>query len=81
VTRDEIREVVVRVLDRIAPEAAGAPLRPDVPFRDQLDLDSMDTLNFAIGLHEQLGVDVPERDYGKLTTLDATVGYLEGRLK
>ena len=36
----------------------------------------VDFLNFAIGLSEELGVDVPEADYSKLYTLDGCVDYL-----
>jgi acyl carrier protein len=82
-TRDEIRATVRRVLGEIAPEADVAALKPDVPFRDQLDLDSMDLLNAVVALHAELGVDIPEADYSKLATLDACVAYLtpkcEGR--
>jgi acyl carrier protein len=73
---DEIRETVLRVLGEIAPEADPATLKPDVGFRDQLDIDSMDFLNFAIALHQELGVDIPEADYGNLDTLDHCVEYL-----
>ena len=74
-----VRATVLGVLGDIAPEADLASLRPDVPFREQLDLDSMDLLNFVVGVHAALGVDIPEADYGKLATLDACVAYLEGR--
>jgi acyl carrier protein len=76
---DELRAVVLRVLGDIAPEADLASLRPDVAFREQLDLDSMDILNFVVGLHGALGVDIPEADYPKLATLDACVEYLASR--
>jgi len=79
VTRDEIRATVLHVLGEIAPEADLASLNADVPFRDQLDLDSMDLLNVVVGLHEALGVDIPEADYPKLATLEACVGYLASR--
>jgi acyl carrier protein len=83
VTRDEVRATVLRVLREVAPEADPAVLRADVSLRDQLDVDSMDLLNFVIGLHAALGVDIPEADYPKLGTLDACVDYLaraqEGR--
>ena len=77
-TRDEIRATVLRALGEIAPEADLATLEPDVPFRDQLDLDSMDFLNFVIALHAALDVDIPEADYPKLATLDGCVDYLAG---
>jgi acyl carrier protein len=77
VTRDELRATVLRVLGDIAPEADLAALHPDIGFRDQLDLDSMDVLNFVVGLHTALGVDIPETDYPQLATLDACVDYLD----
>jgi acyl carrier protein len=79
-TRDEIRATVLRVIGDIAPEADLAALAPDVALREQLDLDSMDLLNVVVGLHGALGVDVPERDYGRLSTLDGCVDYLSARL-
>ena len=75
-TRDEIRATVRRVLGEIAPEADLARLKLDVSFRDQLDLDSMDFLNFAIGLHQALGVEIPESDYPKLGTLGGCIEHL-----
>ena len=77
-TRDEIRAIVLRTLGEIAPEADLSTLEPDVSFRDQLDVDSMDLLNFVIALHAVLHVDIPEVDYPKLATLDGCVDYLTG---
>ena len=68
--------MALRALGEIAPEADLASLKPDVSFRDQLDIDSMDFLNFVIALHEALQVDIPEADYPKLDTLDGCVGYV-----
>jgi acyl carrier protein len=79
-TETEIRETVLRVLGEIAPEMDPAALRPDVSFRDQLDVDSMDFLNFAVALAEELGVEIPEADYGKVQTLDRLVEYLARRV-
>lgn len=75
-TKDEIRGSVLRVLGQIAPEGNLSTLKPNLRLRDQLDLDSMDVLNFVIGLHKELGVDIPEADYSKLATLDSCVEYL-----
>jgi acyl carrier protein len=43
---------------------------------EQLDIDSMDFLNLIVALHERTGIEIPERDYPKLSTLDAAVAYL-----
>jgi acyl carrier protein len=79
-TRDEIRSTVLTVLSRIVPEADPATIQPAMRLRDQLDLDSMDVLNLAIGLHEALGVDIPEVEYPRLGTLESATEYLEGKL-
>ncbi|MBI3106566.1 MAG: acyl carrier protein [Candidatus Rokubacteria bacterium] len=79
-TAEEIRAEVLSVLGKIAPEADPASLRADVGFREQLDVDSMDLLNFVVALHERLGVDIPETDYARLSTLDRCVEYLAARV-
>ena len=77
---DSIRAAVFKTLGRIAPEVDAQTLVADRPLRDQVDLDSMDWLNFLIGLHEALEVDIPESDYRKLYTLNDLFGYLRERL-
>ncbi len=78
-TRDEIRETVLRVLGQIAPEADLSQIKPNLRIRDQLDIDSMDLLNFVIGLHKELNVEIPEADYPRLATLDGCIDYLAVR--
>ena len=76
----ELRAVVIATLKTIAPEVEEGDLRPDRPLRNQVDLDSMDWLNFLIGLHEKLKVDIPEADYAKLVTLGDVLDYLKKKL-
>lgn len=76
-TADGIRAKVLEMLGNVAPEADPAELQPDISLRDQLDVDSMDLLNFIISLHKEFGVEIPERDYGKLTTIDECVAYVK----
>ena len=78
-TNEEIRAIVIETLKVIAPEIEEGDLRPDRLLRDQVDLDSMDWLNFLVGLHQKLRVDIPEADYRKLTTLNAVIGYLAAK--
>ncbi len=75
----KLRQAVFDTLRRIAPEVAPQGLEPGTPLRDQVDLDSMDWLNFLLGLHAKLGVDIPEADYAKLVTLDDLLAYLKSR--
>ena len=78
-TKDEIKNRVLRILGGIALEADLTQIKPQVSFRDQLDIDSMDFLNFAIGLNKELGVEVPEADYPKVASLDGCVEYVMER--
>jgi acyl carrier protein len=79
-TNSEITATVLRMLGEIAPEADLAGIKPDIDFREQLDLDSMDLLNFVIAVDQELGVEIPESDYQRVGSLDAFVAYLSERL-
>lgn len=76
---NELRAIVVDTLMRIAPEVAADELDAAKPLRKQVDLDSMDWLNFLIALDERLAVEIPEADYTKLVTLNDVVRYLSAR--
>jgi acyl carrier protein len=78
-TREEIKAAVLAALRRVAPELDAEALRSDLPVRDQIDVDSMDFLNFLLEIDRSLGVDVPEVDYHEFTTLDGAITYLMGR--
>ncbi|HUX33514.1 MAG TPA: acyl carrier protein [Gemmatimonadaceae bacterium] len=78
-TRDQIRATLLEALSRIAPEVGAADIDPAANLRDQIDIDSMDFLNFMILLRQTLGVDVPETDYPTLRTLDACVDYFAAK--
>jgi len=78
-TETEIRTTVLRLLGDVAPEADMAALKPDKRIRDQIDIDSMDALNFLIAIDAELGIDIPEVDYPKMTTLDNIVAYLSAK--
>lgn len=77
---DEIRALLLDILQEMAPEADVTQLKPDVRLRDQLDLDSMDFVNFLVAVDEQLGVETPEKDYPKLATLNSCVAYFRRKL-
>ena len=76
----DIRTVALSVLKSIAPEIEEDELRDDRPLRNQVDLDSMDWLNFLLGLHRELNVEIPEADYAHLVTLNDVTAYLRQRI-
>lgn len=79
-TDSELRSTVLATLLSIAPEVDAALLRDNRPLRLQVDLDSMDWLNFLIGLSQRVRVDIAESDYGQLVTLKDLLAYLRARL-
>jgi acyl carrier protein len=81
VTNDEIRTLILRELRRIAPEVDTGQIDASQELRAQVDLDSMDILNWMIAIHEATGVDIPEADYARMATVNDCVAYLRERLK
>jgi acyl carrier protein len=75
-TDEQIRDVILRALRQIAPEADPRQIDPSADLREQIDLDSMDFLNLVLGVNRELGVEIPESDYGRLNTLDGWIAYL-----
>jgi acyl carrier protein len=80
-TEEDALDVVIAALKTIAPEIEHDELRRDRPLRNQVDLDSMDWLNFLLGLNKRLGIEIPEADYAQLITLDDVVAYLMKKLR
>ncbi len=73
---EEIRQALVNILTRISPDEDMAGLKDDVPFREQIELDSMDFLDIVMELRKQYRVQIPEEDYHHLTTMGGAVTYL-----
>ncbi|MBY0286259.1 MAG: acyl carrier protein [Mycobacteriaceae bacterium] len=76
---NDVRGEILSVLTTIAPEVEADDITDDALLRDQVDLDSMDWLNFLVGVHKRLNVDVAESDYASLRTLSDVVHYVEAR--
>jgi acyl carrier protein len=68
--------LLTRLLRRIAPEVDVRAIPRDEPLQDAADLDSMDVLNLMTALHEETGIDVPERDYPAVSSVDGFVAYV-----
>ena len=80
-TPNEIREVILDILENIAPDEDLSELKDDIPFRDQLELDSMDFLDIVMELRKRYRIQIPEEDYPELGSMDSTCKYLEPLMK
>ncbi len=75
-TEQELHALVISVLTEVAPDIDPVAIDPDVDLVEQLDIDSMDFLNVVVAINERTGIEIPERDYPKLSTLRDAVSYL-----
>ena len=80
-TVEEIRNVILEIIQDIDDEADLENLDPAEALRDQLDLDSMDFLDIVMELRKRYQIQIPEADYPHLATLDSCVNYLIPRLE
>jgi acyl carrier protein len=80
-TADDIKKAIIEILSDIAPDEDLTGLKEDVPFRDQLELDSMDFLDIVMELRKRYRIQIPEEDYPALASMQSTVEYLEPRMR
>jgi len=80
-TAAEIKKAVLEILADIAPDEDLSNLKEEVPFREQLEMDSMDFLDIVMELRKRYRIQIPEEDYAELASMTSTVKYLEPRMK
>ena len=78
---EEIRLVVLEILERIAPDEDLSDLQDEDAFRDQMELDSMDFLDIVMELRKRHRIHIPEEDFGELASMQSTVTYLTPMMK
>ena len=71
-TLDKVKEVIIDKLgveeDKIVPEAS---------FVDDLGADSLDTVELIMQLEEEFGIEIPDEEAEKMTTVKSVVDYIE----
>lgn len=75
----DYERTVLEALAQVAPELDESALHRGQPFREQLDLDSIDFLRFVVALSQRAGADIPEADYPRLTTIESCARLLAER--
>lgn len=80
-TEDDLRKKVFELLRKIAPDTEPDKLKPEDNIRQVLGIDSFDYLSFIVALDEELGVQTPEEDYGKISTMNTLVPYIQEKVK
>ena len=72
---DRVKKIIVDQLgveeDLVTPEAS---------FVDDLGADSLDTVELVMALEEEFGIEIPDEDAEKMTTVQAAIDYLEQKV-
>ncbi len=80
-TKEEVRQAVVSILEDIAPDEDLSSIKDDVNLREKMDLDSMDFLDIVMELRKRFNIEVPESDYQQLVSMSSCIQYLQPLLK
>lgn len=80
VMENRIKDIILSIIEVVAPDADLSDVKYDVRLRDQLDLDSMDFLDIVMELRKRYKLEVPKEDYLHLATLKSCVEYLTPKL-
>ncbi|WP_435099501.1 acyl carrier protein [Arhodomonas sp. AD133] len=75
-TDQPMQETILDALREVAPDIDPQTIQPEVAFRDQAEIDSVDFVNFVLALEDRLGRRIPEYDYPKLSSLNGCLAYL-----
>ncbi|MGI6401612.1 MAG: acyl carrier protein [Thermoguttaceae bacterium] len=73
---DDVRKTIIEILADLCDDFDFDTLDDTAPFRDQLDLDSMDMLDVVLGLRKHYILDIPESDYPQLQTMESSIQYI-----
>lgn len=72
----KLEKIIIQIMEEITGETIQT-IVPNIPFREQLNIDSMDFLDLIMELRKRYKVEVPEKDYPNLNTMESSVIYLE----
>lgn len=80
-TDQEVRQIVLEIIEIVSPDADLSDIKDDVRLRDQLELDSMDFLDIVMELRKRHKIEVPKEDYPRLASLSSCVEYLSPKFQ
>ena len=71
-TLDKVKEVII---DKLGVEEDK--IESSSSFVDDLGADSLDTVELIMQLEEEFGIEIPDEDAEKMTTVQSAVDYIE----
>ncbi|MFQ5894955.1 MAG: acyl carrier protein [Nitrospinota bacterium] len=73
---NRVREIIVQQLD-VSPEQVKA----EASFINDLGADSLDTVELVMAFEESFGLEIPDEDAEKITTVQQAIDYIREREK
>ena len=70
---DKVKQIIVEQLG-----VDEAEVTPTASFIDDLGADSLDTVELVMALEEGFGIEIPDEDAEKITTVKDAIHYIEG---
>jgi acyl carrier protein len=73
------REEVLGKIQEITADRLGVDegdVTPDASFREDLEADSLDLVELIMELEEQFGMEIPDEEAEKITTVEEAVEYV-----
>ena len=72
-TFDKVKDVI---MDKLGVE--DSKINMEASFVDDLGADSLDTVELIMEFEEEFGIEIPDEDSEKMTTVGAAVEYIDG---
>jgi len=69
---DKVKSIIAEQLGVKAEEVT-----PEASFIDDLGADSLDTVELVMAFEEEFGIEIPDEDAEKITTVGEAVKYIE----
>ena len=73
------REEILTKIQEITADRLGVDeidVTPDASFREDLEADSLDLVELIMELEEQFGMEIPDEEAEKITTVEEAVDYV-----
>ena len=71
-TFDKVKDIII---DKLGVEEEK--INSEASFVDDLGADSLDTVELIMQLEEEFGIEIPDDDADKITTVQAAIDYLD----